>query len=199
MADTKVSALTTATTLDGTELVPVVQGGASKKTTVADIRTIDVVKQVTSDLTNSTTSAAVITALTSPLTVGTWLVKVWLCYQSSATTTGIAFRLNYTGTQSRIVATWYTLTTGTTAVTGIADQATAGSGQTMEGLAQRANDISTGAMTGVDTANADQFAVLEGIVIATGTGNLEVKVTSEVNGSAVTVKPGSTIVLTKVP
>lgn len=38
MADTKVSALTSATTpLDGTELVPVVQGGVSKKATAADL------------------------------------------------------------------------------------------------------------------------------------------------------------------
>ena len=38
MADTKISAMTAATLpLDGTELVPIVQGGDNKKTTVADI------------------------------------------------------------------------------------------------------------------------------------------------------------------
>jgi hypothetical protein len=40
MADEKVSALTVASTLDGTELVYVVQGTVSKKTTIADIYTL---------------------------------------------------------------------------------------------------------------------------------------------------------------
>lgn len=37
MADEKISAMTSATTLDGTELVPLVQGGANVKGTVADL------------------------------------------------------------------------------------------------------------------------------------------------------------------
>ena len=41
MADTKVSNLTAATTPDGTELVPVVQGGVSKRTPVSAIRAGD--------------------------------------------------------------------------------------------------------------------------------------------------------------
>ena len=41
MADTKVSNLAAATTPDGTELVPVVQGGVSKRTTVSAIRAGD--------------------------------------------------------------------------------------------------------------------------------------------------------------
>lgn len=39
MADTKISALTAATALDGTEPLPVVQGGATKKSTVRQILT----------------------------------------------------------------------------------------------------------------------------------------------------------------
>lgn len=37
---TKISALSAAATLDGTELVPVVQGGATKQTTVAGVRNL---------------------------------------------------------------------------------------------------------------------------------------------------------------
>ena len=41
MADTKISAMTAATLpLDGTELVPIVQGGNNKKTTTADLAAI---------------------------------------------------------------------------------------------------------------------------------------------------------------
>lgn len=37
MADVKISQLTAASTLDGTEVVPIVQSGATKKTTTQDI------------------------------------------------------------------------------------------------------------------------------------------------------------------
>lgn len=40
MADIKVSALPAATTLDGTELLPVVQGAASKKATTEQVRAL---------------------------------------------------------------------------------------------------------------------------------------------------------------
>jgi hypothetical protein len=42
MADQKISAMPTAATLDGTELVPLVQGGANVKATLATVRTFGV-------------------------------------------------------------------------------------------------------------------------------------------------------------
>ena len=200
MADTKISALTAATTLDGTELVPVVQGGTSKRTTVSEIRTIDIVKHLGTQATNSTVTPAAITALDAVLVPGTWGFKVWMIWRAAATTTGMGVHMNASGgAVSKIVGTWYTLTTGTTATTGIADQASAAATfQTMEGRAQRANNTSGGPFGGVDTANADQFAVMEGILIATGSGNLEFQFASEVAGSAVTLMEGTTLTLTKV-
>lgn len=65
MADTKISAMTAATLpLTGTELVPIVQGGNNRKTTVADI--VSVSRSYGSwsdstDQTGSTTAGAVIT------------------------------------------------------------------------------------------------------------------------------------------
>lgn len=201
MADTKISALTSATTpLTGAEQVPIVQGGVSKKTTVSDIRTIDIVKTVTAVQSNTTTTPASITELEASLTPGTYLIKIWLLMQSTATTTGIGIHLNASGgTVSNIAATWYSLTTGTTATSGVMDQASAAATfQTMEGRAQRANNTSGGAFGGVDTANADQFAVLEGIVIVTATTTLQTMLTSEVAASGVSVRPGSTLTVSKV-
>lgn len=199
MADTKVSALPAASTLDGTEQIPVVQGGISKRTTVADLRVIDVVRSVTSTQANSTTTAAAVTQLSGSVAPGTYLVKVWLCYRSAATTTGVEIFLRTTGgTVTRCVATWYTLTTGGAAATGIADQATTLTAQMMEGKGQRAAGVASGPMQGVDTANADQFAVLEGILIVTATTTLDVMFTSEVAASAVTIMEGTTLTLSKV-
>ena len=44
MADTKISELAAASALDGTELVPVVQGGATKRTTVDDVSGVRVAR-----------------------------------------------------------------------------------------------------------------------------------------------------------
>ena len=65
MADTKISAMTAATLpLTGTELVPIVQGGNNRKTTVADIANVSRSYGSWSDSTDqtgSTTAGAVIT------------------------------------------------------------------------------------------------------------------------------------------
>lgn len=199
MTDTKISALTSATTLDGTELVPVVQGGTNKKAVVA---LFDVAQRAVcaSDSTNSTVTPAAVTDLSLSLVPGTYNVKVWMLLQSAATTTGIGIHLNASGgTVTHIAATWYSLTTGTTATSGVMDQASvAATFQTMEGRAQRANNTSGGAFGGVDTANADQFAVLEGIVIVTSTTTLQTMLVSEVAASAVKMLTGSNIRVVKV-
>lgn len=199
MADTKISALTTASALTGAEEVAVVQGGASRKTTVSAIRVIDIVKCMTTDQANSTVTAASATELEASLVPGTHLIKVWICYQAAATTTGAEFRLNCSGgAVSRVVGTWYTLTTGGAATTGIADQSTTLTAQMMEGKGQRANNAATGPMQGVDTANADQFAVYEGIVMVTTTTTLQFMFNSEVAASAVTLQEGTTLTASKV-
>ena len=201
MADTKVSALPAVTTPAGTDEFPVNQAGTSKKLTLAQVKAFaspDTYSTLTSTQANSTTTAASATGLEQTLAAGTYLVKVWVVYQAAATTTGVEFYLNHTGTVTRIVATWYTLTTGGAATTGIADQATTLTAQMMEGKGQRANNATTGPTQGVDTANADQFAVLEGIVVVTASGTLQFKFASEVASSAVTLQVGTTMTVTKV-
>jgi len=106
--------------------------------------------------------------------------------------------LDHTGTATRMAATWYTLTTGTTATSGVADQATTLTAQMMEGKGQRANNVASGPTQGVDTASADQFAVMEGLIIVTVSGTLHLMFNSEVAASAVTIMTGTSLVLSKV-
>jgi hypothetical protein len=68
----------------------------------------------------------------------------------------------------------------------------------MEGKAQRASNAATGTTAGVDTANADQFAVFEGVLVSTGAGDIQLLFASEIAGSAVTIMPGAALTLTKV-
>ena len=64
MADTKISAMTAASLpLDGTELVPIVQGGDNKKTTVADVAAVNVAYGAWSDATDQTGNVSAGTAM----------------------------------------------------------------------------------------------------------------------------------------
>lgn len=194
MPDSTITALTAATSLDGTEAVPIVQSGVNKKAAVA---LFDVALRAVcaSDATNSSTTPAAVTDLSISLAPGVYNIKVWMLLTSAATSTGIGVHLNASGgTVTHIAATWYSLTTGTTATSGTMDQASVSATfQTMEGRAQRANNTSGGTFGGVDTANADQFAVLEGIVVVTATTTLQVMLASEVASSAVKMLTGSNI------
>ena len=65
MADTKISAMTAASLpLTGAELVPIVQGGDNKKTTVADVAAVNVSYGAWSDATDQTGSTTAGTAMT---------------------------------------------------------------------------------------------------------------------------------------
>lgn len=204
MADTKISALTAASALAGTEEFAANQGGNSRKVTAEQLNAYidpfpDSYTVAAADQQNTTTTAASKTDLeAASVAAGTYLIKYWVCFRSAATTTGIQMYLNFTGTTTRLVSTWYTLTTGGTAATGIADQATTATAQMMEGKGQRASGVASGTIQGVDTANADQFAVIEGIMVVTASGMLQLMFSSEVGGSGVTIMTGTTLTLTKV-
>ena len=201
MADTKISALVAASVAAAANELAINEAGASKKLTLAQVRAYvnaDTVAVVGTDQANSTVTAAACTGLALTVAAGTYLAKYWIVYQSAATTTGIQMYLDHTGTATRIAATWYTLTTGTTATSGVADQATTLTAQMMEGKGQRANNVASGTTQGVDTASADQFAVMEGLIIVTVSGTLHLMFNSEVAASAVTIMTGTSLVLSKV-
>jgi len=214
MPDTKISALTTLTgaNLAAGDLMVVVDvsdvtmaaSGTNKDIVSSDLlpalRRIagDQDKVVGTDQANSTVTAAAVTDLSATVGAGTYTFKYWICYRSAATSTGIQMYVRHAGTTTRCVSTWYTLTTGGAAATGIADQATTTTAQMMEGKGQRASDVANGAMAGVDTASADQFAVLEGIMVVTVSGVFDLMFNSEVAASAVTIMTGTSLVLSKV-
>lgn len=153
---------------------------------------------LTADATAVTsTSLTSVMAVTTPAS-GTYAFRYLIRYRSAATTTGVAFAVNYTGTSSSFVSHWYHVTDGTTAATGIADGVAAtAAGQLVEGKTSRTLNSSSSATVGVDTAGADLLAVMEGVLIATGSGNLQLVVGSEVSGSGITVKAGTSLLLEK--
>ena len=214
MADTKISALIAATAVAAANEFAINEAGASKKVTaqqIADFAATNLTGSSGAASSNRTTlclsaNSADSTVITQTVAmtitgigVGTYRVKGTLVYQTAATTTGIALVLNHTGTLTRFVSNWIQLTTGTTASTGIGDQATTtNAGQLVEGKAERVKGTLSSASAGVDTINADQLAVMDAIIIVSVTGDVTLSIASEVAGSAVRLMAGSLLEVEKV-
>jgi hypothetical protein len=152
----------------------------------------------TADVTTTALSAAVLTV--TGVTAGTYLATYYLFYQAALTTTGIAFGLNHTGAGSTVAAMWHHVTTGGAAATGVGDDtASVNAGQLVEGKSGLVmNAIIGSASAGVAVANTHVFAILEAGVTVTNTGDLQLKIASEVAGSAVRLMAGSALKLYKV-
>lgn len=149
---------------------------------------------------NSTTTGVEITGLQlASVGPGIYMYEAWIMYQSAATTTGVKFGINHTGTVSQVVLTFRYQESTTAASTGAASQAAAG-GTLHAGGSARALSTTTpnlGPTASVDTLNANMLGVIEGLLIVTAVGDLELWHASEV-AAASTVKAGSVVRLTKI-
>ena len=137
---------------------------------------------------------------TTGVGVGTWKFVYTLIYQTANVNTGISFALNHTGTVGKMRAMWRNVTTGGAAATGVGDSVAAtNAGQLVEGKSGGTlNAVIGSASAGVDTANTDILAVLEGLIVVTATGDLQLKLGSEVAASAVKIMADSTLELNKI-
>lgn len=146
---------------------------------------------------NATTTNAKITSLDTLVDVGHYEFIYGVVYQSSVTTTGIKLAVNHTGTTTMFVANMRFVSTGTTATSGVADQdALVNTGQTMEGMATRTKNGSMGPTAGVDTTSSNMYAIVEGTMIVTVSGNIELYHGSETANST-QVMAGTYLKLTK--
>ncbi len=198
MADTKISALpSTSLPLDGTEQFPIIQGGVSEKITALQMG-LSQVKSLSADQSNSTVTPTNVTGLDVATGTGTFIFQYYIRYQSAATTTGVRFDVNHTGTVTSFVWNQRQIDTSATAATAAADQdqVQAASG-VMGGFASRAKGTAgRGTTVSVDTANADMLTIIEGLFVCTVSGDLELWHGSETAAST-TVKAGSSLILTR--
>lgn len=207
MADTKISALTAAAAALVADELPVNEAGTSKKVTLAQIKTLlqtlgmPRVFGLAADHIILLTAATEVTGL-GPCTLeaGTYEYRFSLRVQSATTTVGIGLGVNFTGTAAvRTILLTYP-STGTAANTGVMDDVGAGTGQLMEHNVQTAftttapNMINT---AGFATANADVPVIIEGILVVTVAGDLELWHSSE-TATSTTVKSGSALIVTRV-
>lgn len=135
--------------------------------------------KITGTVSESAGALANVTGLSFALTSGRYYDYLFFIrYQTAATTTGIQFSMDYTGT--------FTYHTGKvdvmTSMTG-----TAG---TVQSRGYRADDIGS-ATTNVDAATSDMYATITGKILPTSSATLIVRFMTEVGTSQVDVLAGS--------
>jgi hypothetical protein len=157
-------------------------------------------KELTGDQSNSTTTLTEVSALSLTTGIGTFHFKYMIIHRSAATTTGVRFSVNHTGTLTHFVAN---LSFGASGVGGgspvVPDQdLTVLGGDDSFGVATARAKSTTGWGTTVsaDTANADMLTIIEGLLVCTVDGDIELWHGSEV-AAQTTVFAGSSLIITK--
>lgn len=159
----------------------------------------DTVLALGSNQSNSTTTPTEVTGLTVALQPGTYTATYHILYQAAATTTGVRFSVNFSGTVTAFVAFQRWVDNSATAATAAADQdAVLTTGSVMGAMAARAKSTAGwGTTISVDTANADMLMIIEVLFVVTVAGSLQLYHGSEV-AAASTVKAGSVVAIKKV-
>lgn len=198
MPDARISELPAVTAAALINELEVNEGGTSKKATLAQLR--DLLGRhkaaLSADVTNALTTTAKVAALDYATGVGTFVFQYFIRYQSALATTGVRFDVNHTGTVSTFVWNQRWVDTSATASTAAPDQDNIqAAGAVMGAFASRAKGTTgRGTTISVDTANGDMLMLIEGLMIVTVAGNLELWQASEVAGTSV-VKAGTSLLV----
>jgi hypothetical protein len=215
MADTKISALAAASAAAAANELAINEAGASKKLTVQQIAdflftrisgssgaagpysTIQKLSADSADQSVLATPGVVMT--TTGVGAGTWKFRYFGIYQSAATTTGIKLFVNHTGTSAQFATVMYFPDNSATAATGTGlGISGAAIGRVFSAYAEAVKNTSSFPSVGVVTANADIPVIVEGIIVVSVSGNLELKLGTEVDASAVRLMADSCLELTKI-
>lgn len=158
--------------------------------------------RLASDHAISSTTATEVTLGATGLTVGTYIFTYYLLVQSATTTVSPMYGINFTGTAVVRKMTLRYPGTGTSASTGVADDVVAAplaTGNVYESQPVTAFTTTApnmGHIAAVAAINVDIFVIIEGIMIVTATGDLELWHSSE-TATSTTIKAGSSLVLIK--
>lgn len=177
-------------------------GGASPFTRVAGdsgAAGADVTLQrLTGDCASNSTTTAAVCMTTTGVGAGVWNFKYLVRYKSGGASVGVGFSVNHTGTTGVFLSNWQFVSTGSVAATGVADQVAAvNPGQMVEGKSERVKNTISSASAGVDLADVDQLAILEGMIVVTVSGDLQFKHASE-SASPTQVLDDTHLILTKI-
>lgn len=217
MADTKISALTAASAAAAANELAINEAGTSKKLTVAQIKAFgDTLiasgaapasgaanaasapsrTYLLNTANNAVTTVETVMSLTG-VAIGTYLFEYFIVWRSGTTTVGTSFAVDYTGTVTRVRATRWYGSTGTSAATGVSDGVSAVlTGSVVEHMSVVADNGALGPNTGVGSTTEDQFCTITGLIVVSDSANLNLTMTGEGN-AAVTFMADSMLRLTR--
>jgi hypothetical protein len=136
------------------------------------------------------------------LSAGTYNFTYYLIGRTATATVGLNFAVNFTGTATRIVYVLTWIDASATATTGvISSTVNAAAGVTVGGSASIAKGTTTATVStgtgGATSANTDFFLKIEGILVASTSGDLELWHGSE-TATATSLEVGSSVVVMRV-
>jgi hypothetical protein len=204
MADTKISALTAAAAALLADELPVNEAGTTKKLTLTQVKTLlqtlgmPRVTRLDSQHQLASTTGTEVTDLSQTLEAGTYTFTYALIVRSATTTVGPMLGVNFTGTGSpRMHFRFADATTALTAeIHSMGNQGNKAFGF-ISGMASNAETTTApdmGTTVGVQTAATDTLCFIEGIIIVTGSGDLELWHSSE-TATNTSVEVGSSLVV----
>ena len=154
------------------------------------------VKALAADQSNSTTTPTNVTGLEFPCGVGVWMFQYNIIHFSGATTTGLKFSVNHDGTVTSFVA-YVRFGAGTTASSDAHNQNLVAAGaQIMSNFSARAKSTAGWGQTLSVDATGDMLTIIEGSLVVSVAGNIELWHGSEASAIS-TVKGGSSLMLVK--
>jgi hypothetical protein len=207
VADSKVSALTAAASALAADEFPVNEAGTSKKVTITQLVTLlqtlgmPRVLKLGSQHSISSATATKVTGLDMTLEAGTYVYKYSLLVQQSTSTgDGPQFGINFsTGTATvKAHGLWFwDATSAITAQTFIMDNVGVKGFGYIDGVASNAYTTTApdmGTTVGVTATGSNLLAMIEGIIVVTVQGNLELWRAAE-GANASTTEVGSSLVV----
>ena len=183
MPDTKISALTAATTAALANQFAINEAGTSKRLTLEQIQDLIGIKKkrLTGQQDSTSATPAKVTGLDITTGTGAFTFQYFLRYRSSLATTGVKFDVNHSGTVTSFMWWQRMVDVSATASTNAADQdAIQAAGHVMSAMASRAKGTAgRGTTISVDTINVDMFMIIEGMFTCTVDGDLQLYFGSE--------------------
>jgi len=157
-------------------------------------------KYLTANHAISSVTATKVTSIDTTLAAGTYVFTYYLIDQSSTLGVSPMFGVNFTGTATTQKMTLRYPGTGTTAISGTADDVGATSGQINESVTVTAFSTTTpnmGHTGGNVTLNANVFEQIDGIIVVTASGDLQLYHGSE-TANATTLMAKSSLIITPI-
>jgi len=206
MADTKISALTAASVAAVANELAINEAGTSKKISITQLKTLlqtlgmPRITRLGTQHSISSTTGTEVTDLSQTLEAGTYTFKYSLILRSATTSVSPLLGINFTGTGApRMHFRFADASTALTAEIHTMDDEGSNAFGFISGRASNtetttAPNLGSTATLAVATANTDILAFIEGIIVVTASGDLELWHSSE-TATATSVEVGSSLVV----